>query len=109
MSEKNLDNKGRWRNVTIGFRVSKEENDAINEVVALSGLTKQEYIANKLLDREVVVTKNPRVYKALKDMMGSIYEELKRIEAAGECSEEFLETVRMVAWVYGGMNAAYSD
>lgn len=103
MSEKNLDNKGRWRNVTIGFRVSKEENDAINEVVALSGLTKQEYIANKLLDREVVVAKNPRVYKALKDMMESIYEELKRIETAGECSEEFMETVSLVAGVYGGM------
>ena len=103
MSEKNLDNKGRWRNVTIGFRVSKEENDAINEVVALSGLTKQEYIANKLLDREVVVAKNPRVYKALKDMMCGIYEELRRIEKAGECSEEFLETVRFVSDVYGKM------
>lgn len=103
MSEKNLDNKGRWRNVTIGFRVSKEENEAINEVVALSGLTKQEYIANKLLDRDVVVAKNPRVYKALKDKMGSIYEELKRIENAGECTEEFLETVKLVAEVYVGM------
>lgn len=104
MSEKNLDNKGRWRNVTIGFRVSKEENDAINEVVALSGLTKQEYITNKLLEREVVVEKNPRVYKALKDKMESIYGELKRIERAGECSEEFLETVKLVAGVYDNMN-----
>ena len=103
MSEKNLDNKGRWRNVTIGFRVSKEENEAINEVVALSGLTKQEYIANKLLDRQVVVAKNPRVHKALKDKMESIYEELKRIETAGECTEEFLETVRLVSEVYGKM------
>ncbi len=100
MSEKNLDNKGRWRNVTIGFRVSKEENDAINEVVALSGLTKQEYIVKKLLNREVVVAKNPRVYKVLKDMMCKIYEELQRIENAGECSEAFLDTVRLVATVY---------
>lgn len=100
MSEKNLDNKGRWRNVTIGFRVSKEENDAINEVVALSGLMKQEYIVKKLLNRDVVVTPNPRVHKALKDKMGEIYEELQRIENAGECSEEFLDTIGLVAAVY---------
>lgn len=100
MSEKNLDGKGRWRSVTIGFRVSKEENDAINEVVALSGLTKQEYIVKKLLNREVVVTKNPRVHKALKDMMCKIYEELQRIKNAGECSDEFLDTIGLVAAIY---------
>lgn len=100
MSEKNLDNKGRWRNITIGFRVSKEENDAINEVVAISGLTKQEYIVKKLLDREVVVMKNPRVYKALKHLMCKIYDELRRLETADECSQEFLDTINLVANVY---------
>ena len=43
MSAKNRDNKNRWRNITVGFRVSPEENERINKAVALSGLPKQEY------------------------------------------------------------------
>ncbi len=51
MSEKNLDAKGRWRNVTIAFRVSPAENEDINRRVQLSGLTKPEStnVAEKLL------------------------------------------------------------
>ena len=30
MSVKNRDNKNRWRNITVGFRVSPEENERIN-------------------------------------------------------------------------------
>jgi hypothetical protein len=47
MSAKNRDNKNRWRNITVGFRVSPEENVLINKAVALSGLPKQEYVAAK--------------------------------------------------------------
>ena len=35
MSAKNRDNKNRWRNITVGFRVSPEENELINRAVAL--------------------------------------------------------------------------
>ena len=43
MSAKNRDEHNRWRNITVGFRVSPEENEQINAAVALSGLPKQEY------------------------------------------------------------------
>ena len=66
MSAKYLDSKGRFRARTIGFRVSPEEDQLINSAVALSGLTKQDYIVKRLLCRDVVVQGNPRVYKALK-------------------------------------------
>ena len=42
--DKNLDYKGRWRNKTVAFRVSEEEAKLIDTQVALSGLTKQDYI-----------------------------------------------------------------
>ncbi len=42
--ERTLDAKERWRNRTVGFRVSEEEAKMIDRMVALSGLTKQEYI-----------------------------------------------------------------
>lgn len=66
MSENQLDRCGRWRNVIVAFRISKEEGEAIDEAVALSGHSKQDYIISKLLNREVVVEKSPRTYKLLK-------------------------------------------
>ena len=66
MSAKNRDRHGRWRSRTVAFRVSEDEFRSIDEAVALSGLTKQDYLISKLLDRDVVVYGNPRVFKALK-------------------------------------------
>lgn len=66
MSAKNVDKHNRFRSITVGFRVSPEENEELNRAVALSGLPKQEYCYRKCMGREVVVQPNPRVYKALK-------------------------------------------
>lgn len=85
--DKNLDYKGRWRNKTVAFRVSEEEAKLIDDLVALSGLTKQDYIIRRLQCRDVVVQGNPRVYKALRNQMADIYEELKRLE---RCSEAMM-------------------
>lgn len=56
MSAKNLDSKGRFRSRTIGFRVSPEEGQLINSAVALSGLTKQDYIVKRLLSTIQLIT-----------------------------------------------------
>ena len=70
MSAKNLDKHNRWRNKTVAFRVSPEEDTQIETAVKLTGLTKQDYIIRRLLCRDVVVQGNPRVYKALRDQLG---------------------------------------
>lgn len=103
MTMKSLDHKGRWRNLTVAFRLSPEENEAINQMVRLSGLTKQDYIARRLQHKDVVVHGNPRVYKALKCEMKQIAEELQRLSNAGEISEELHETIRIVGTIYNGM------
>ena len=43
MTRKRLDLRGRWRNKTIAFRISPEENKLLERYVHLSGLTKQDY------------------------------------------------------------------
>ena len=88
MSLKNRDNKNRWRNKTVAFRVSPEEDAQIETAVRLSGLTKQDYITRRLLCREVVVQGNPRVYKALRNELAAVLAELQRIEAGAgvDCS-----------------------
>lgn len=101
--EKNLDNKGRWRSRAVSFRVSEEEAKLINDCVALSGLTKQDYIVRRLQCRDVVVQGNPRVYKALRNQMADIYEELKRLECGSEVNDELLYTIQMIAEIMNGL------
>lgn len=103
MSAKNLDSHNRWRNKTVAFRVSPEEDAQIETAVRLTGLTKQDYIIRRLLNRDVVVQGNPRVYKALRDQLAAVLEELQRIESGSGISEELLDTINMVADIMGGM------
>ena len=105
--EKNVDSKGRWRNRNVGFRVSEEEAKLLDDLVELSGLAKQDYILRKLLNREVVVQGNPKVFKALKHQMAQIYEELKRLESVSDDNEELLIVVEMVAKIMKGMVNEY--
>ena len=103
MSAKNLDTHNRWRNKTVAFRVSPEENKQIDAAVRLSGLTKQDYITRRLLDRAVVVQGNPRVYKALRDQLAAVLGELQRIEAGGDVGDELLATIDLISVTLGGM------
>ncbi len=103
MSAKNLDSKGRFRSRTIGFRVSPEEDKLINSAVALSGLTKQDYIVKRLLCRDVVVQGNPRVYKALKNQLAEVFDELQRIENRNSVDSELLEVIRLINTTLNGL------
>lgn len=101
--EKTLDRQGRWRSKTVAFRVSPEENNQIEMKVRLSGLTKQDYIVSRLAGREIRVVGNPRVYKALKNQMADIYEELQRLTSAQEVTPDMLETLQVIAITLNGM------
>ena len=103
MSAKNLDRHNRWRNKTVAFRVSPEEDEQIETAVRLSGLTKQDYITRRLMCREVVVQGNPRVSKALRNEFSAVLVELQRIEAGGGVDGELLDTIRLIVAIMDGM------
>ena len=103
MSLKNRDEHNRWRNITVGFRVSPEENELLNRAVALSGLAKQEYCYRRCMNRDVIVQGNPRVYKALKNELAEVLAELQRIEAGGGVNDELLDVIEMIADILGGL------
>lgn len=103
MSAKNLDKHNRWRNKTVAFRVSPEEDAQIETAVKLTGLTKQDYIIRRLLNRDVVVQGNPKVYKALRDQLSAVLDELRRIEAGQGVNEELLDTIQMITTIMKGM------
>ena len=103
MSAKNRDNHNRWRNKTVAFRVSPEEDEQLERFVKLSGLTKQDYITRRLMCRDVVVQGNPRVYKALRDQLAAVLDELRRIEGGQSVDDELLDIIEMVAIIMDGM------
>ena len=102
MSLKNRDEHNRWRNKTVAFRVSPEEDKQIEIYVRLSGLTKQDYITRRLTHRDIVVQGNPRVFKALRNQLADVLSELQRIEAGGEVNDELLDVIEMIADILGG-------
>ena len=94
MSAKNLDKHNRFRNITVGFRVSPEENEQINKVVAISGLSKQEYCYRRCMQQDIVVQgSNPRVFKALRNNLARVLEEL---ENKNEVTDEMLEIIKLI-------------
>ena len=103
MSAKNLDNHNRWRNRTVAFRVSEEENAQIDLAVKLTGLTKQDYITRRLLCKDVVVQGNPRVYKALRNQLSDVLAELERIKAGSGVNDELLDTINLISVILGEM------
>jgi flagellar motor switch protein FliG len=99
MSLKNRDAHNRWRNKTVAFRVSPEEDAQIEVAVKLTGLTKQDYITRRLLCKDVVVQGNPRVYKALRDQLVAVLD------------DELMDTIQMIASIMDGMkeDSAYDE
>ena len=100
---KNLDKQGRWRNKTVSFRMSNEEVMLLNNLVSLSGLTKQDYIIKRLLCKDVVVVGNTRVYKALKNHMEQLCMKLKNLSSIQEIDDVTTSTIQFINQILQGM------
>jgi hypothetical protein len=101
MSAKNSDKHNRWRSKTVAFRMSPEEANTLDE---LSGLTKQDYLIDRALQRDVKVQGNPRVYKALRNELTSLCDELKRVETVSQVDDDFLSVMNMALTILSCMN-----
>ena len=80
MGEKRLDAKNRWRNVVVAFRMSSEEAQELNVKVALSGLSKQDYIIQCLLKHEVRVVTGKKVVRKMEMYLEAMLEELQFLQ-----------------------------
>ena len=106
MSAKNVDRHNRFRNITVGFRVSTEENEQLNRAVALSGLPKQEYCYRKCMNRDITVTPNPRIFKMMNIHMKDILIELQRLCQGDNPSQELLEDIALITKMMNDMKEA---
>ena len=103
MSEVNLDQHGRRRSVTVAFRVSPEEAQLIDAQVAMSGMTKQDYITARLLNRKVTVVPSSRLQKALREHMDAAYRERRRIRDGTGVSPELEATLEILANTFAAL------
>ena len=109
MSAKNMDNHNRFRCRQVAFRLSPEEADLLDTYVKLSGLTKQDYITRRLLAQDVVVQGNPRIFKALRNQLDELLQELRRLSNGENMSPELLETIHFIAIIMNGMKEKSDD
>ena len=103
MSVKNLDKENRFRSKTVGFRVSPEEWEQFEIAVKLSGLSKQDYLINRISQRDIVVQGNPRVYKALRNQLSDVLVELNRIDGLIDGFDELLNTINLINVTLNGL------
>ena len=50
-----------------------------------------------------MVQGNPRVYKALRDQLAAVLDELRRIKTGGSVNDELLDVIEMITAIMDGM------
>ena len=56
----------------------------------------------------MVVQGNPRVYKALRDQLAALLDELRRIEVGQGVNDELLDTIQIIATIMNGMREDFA-
>ena len=74
-----------------------------SDLVALSGLTKQDYIIKRLLCKDVVVAGNTRIYKALKNHIEQLYIELRKLTNGNEIDDVTLSIIQFIGQILKNM------
>lgn len=92
-----------FRSQTIAFRVSPEEDKQINIAVSLSGMTKQDYITYKLLDRTINVKASCKVHRAVYDRLTEVLEQLKRLNDGREIDDELMDNILLITRLVDGL------
>lgn len=83
----------RIKSKTVVFRVTPEELELITSMADISGMKRQEYLLERALENSIKVYSNPRMFKALKNRMDMILEELKGIENGDNPEREILDLI----------------
>ena len=103
MSAKNTDRQGRLRSKTIAFRMSPEEAELLQRMADASGMTKQDYLIERALCREVTVIPNKRMQRYMEEGLLFVYKELRRVESGGDIPEELADLACMLGGIFAAL------
>ncbi len=105
-------NDRRRRSVTIGFRVTPDEAEWLNDVVAESGMSKQEFIMAHLRNESITVMPNVRLQIVLRKHIEQLYAELARLSSGSDVDERIAcaaERLSREISQLGGSPAAFME
>ncbi len=96
MTEKKRIRKDALETRLVAVRVSEAESEMINRMVSISGMSKQDYIINKLTNKDIVVEGSIRTFNGIKTQLAYINKELERIGKINEEHEEVFELLKII-------------
>lgn len=86
MYPKNRDFQKRYRSKTIAFRMSPAEYEVLMAKIKMSGLSKQDYLTQNVINPTIVVHGSPVVSKQIMNYLDLFAERFKEIESLDELS-----------------------
>lgn len=103
MSQKIKDEKNRWRNKTVGFRVSPEEWEEFSQKVRLCGYSKkQDYIMDCLMHHKIIAKGNPLMLTQFRSELKKILNKLQQIHNPQEMDEKLLVSITTMLEILEG-------
>ena len=109
MSAKNTDRQGRLRSKTVAFRMSAEEAELLQRMADASGMTKQDYLIERALCREVTVIPNKRMQRYMEEGLLFVYKELRRIEGGSGIPEELADLACRLGGIFAGLGRGIDE
>lgn len=92
------------RNKIMNFYVTEEEKEKIEIRMKLSGLTKQEFYVQSMMNQKVICIGNIKTFDEMKKQLLQIGEYLKNITSDSQLDNNVLENLRMILELYHGVN-----
>ena len=86
----------RKKDVTIEFRTNQKDRELIFKKIAMSGLSRQDYMTNAILDAPVKIFATRNVIDSCKNELQEILSELKRVEQYGELDANCRHELKMI-------------
>ena len=104
------ENYNRYRCKTLVFTQSNVEKERINNLVYLSGMSKQDYIIRRLLDEEVVAIPNIKVQKHIREMLKKVNCQLiEQLKLGNEPTMETKEIISVISMMMNDMKGEEDD
>lgn len=91
--------KNRYRNVIMNFRVTQEEKERIENRIALSGLNKQDYFIQSLINQQIVCHGSIRMFNAVEKRLLEIEKYLKVVPIS-DMDDNILVSLRTILELY---------
>ena len=100
------ENSARKRSKTMAFRCTPEEYELIANMASWSGMSRRDYIMERLTGTEITVTPSSRTQRALRDSMKVLAERLLAVCDADELDADLQKQLALVMGIFNGLGEA---